>query len=98
MPQHTILQLSLITMLLKGHVDCQSSYSIRPTFPRDENFMALPEEQKPYSVCGVFYHSHENDEKWNRDEFGGWKTNGIRKNASKSKRRGGDYPRQGYLY
>ena len=49
--------------------------------------MVLPNEHRPYSISGYFYHSHENDEKWNRDEFGGWKTNGIRKNASKHLRR-----------
>ena len=59
--------------------------------------MVLPNEHRPYSISGYFYHSHENDEKWNRDEFGGWKTNGIRKNAS-NKPKTKHYPRQGYIF
>jgi len=80
------------TKLVTGYVPCQSRFSIAPTFPRDKNVMVLPNEHRPYSISGYFYHSHENDEKWNRDEFGGWKTNGIRKNAS-NKPKTKHYPR-----
>ena len=52
-----------------GHVPCESQLSIRRSFPCDET---LPENQRPFSLCGVFYHSHENDKNWHRNEFGGW--------------------------
>ena len=52
-----------------GHVPCESQLSIRRTFPQDKT---LPENQRPFSLFGVFYHSHENDKNWHRNEFGGW--------------------------
>ena len=68
--------------LSTGYAPFQSRFGITPAFAKDKTFKELPEDQKSYVICGVFYHSHENDEKWNRDEYGGWKTNGIRKNAN----------------
>ena len=52
-----------------GHVPCESQLSVRRTFPNDKT---LPENKRPFSLCGVFYHSHENDKNWHRNEFGGW--------------------------
>ena len=52
-----------------GHVPCESQLSMRRTFPYDKT---LPENQRPFSLFGVFYHSHENDKNWHRNEFGGW--------------------------
>ena len=80
--------------LSSGYAPCQSRFGICPAFARDDNLKTLPEDQRPYLICGTFYHSHENDEKWNRDEFGGWKTNGIRKNANTTRKKPKiEYPR-----
>ena len=80
--------------LSTGYAPCQSRFGITPAFAKDETFKELPDDQKSYVICGVFYHSHENDEKWNRDEYGGWKTNGIRKNANTTRKKPKiEYPR-----
>ena len=60
-----------------GHYPCQSSYSISPTFNVDKTnpvtkaeLKQLGPENLPYSVIGLFYHSHSNDERYHRDELG----------------------------
>ena len=35
----------------------------------------LPRDEKPYELSGWFYHSHKNEEKYHRNEFGGWSCN-----------------------
>ena len=68
-----------------GQHPCESTLSFCPTFSRElastsslndlikSEILSLSEDEFPYSILGVFYHSHKNDEKYNRDEAGGWK-------------------------
>ena len=60
------------------------------TFPYDEYAKQLPDDQKPFSIVGTFYHSHENEEKWHRNEFGSWSLN---KNDNKNLDGKTEYPR-----
>ena len=65
-----------------GQVDCQSVFSFKESMPQVED--TLPKEKRPYSLAGVFYHCHEYDEKFNRNELGGWLQ--FRKNKCKKKK------------
>ena len=58
----------------KGYVNCTSSFSMCQTFLSKE-FPTTPIEDRPYCLQGIFYHNHENDEKYHRAKggFGTWK-------------------------
>ena len=58
-----------------GYHNCTSVFSISQTFPKekDEKVKSLPIEDKPHSINGIFYHTHENDEKYHRHSEGGWR-------------------------
>ena len=63
-----------------GFHPCKSAFSLSPTFvkPRDKftktELEQLDADEVPYSIFGIFYHSHEYDEKYHRNELGIWKT------------------------
>ena len=40
---------------------------------------ALQGDDRPYSLKGTFYHCHEDDKKFDRDQFGGYFRNGTTK-------------------
>ena len=54
-----------------GHHPCKSQFSISPTF---NNLKKKYEEHAfneiPYSIIGIFYHSHENDTRYHKDDLG----------------------------
>ena len=60
-----------------GRVDCESKFSIRQSMPFVKD--ALKGDDRPYSLKGTFYHCHEDDKKFDRDEFGGYFRNGTTK-------------------
>jgi hypothetical protein len=55
-----------------GNVDCKSWFSYRESMPRVED--TLPKDERPHCLYGIFYHCHENDIKYHKDELGGWKS------------------------
>ena len=57
-----------------GHNPCQSKISIIQFLCQWVNteLKSLPTEEKPYMLSGHFYHAHENDKKYHRNECGGW--------------------------
>ena len=63
-------------------VDCKSVFSFKESMPRVEDL--LPKEDRPYCLVGVFYHCHENDENFHRNELGGYVQS--RKNKPKKKK------------
>ena len=56
-----------------GHHPCKSYFSIAPSF---NNLKAKPNHEElcfneiPYSIIGLFYHSHENDPRYHKDDLG----------------------------
>ena len=62
-----------------GHYPCNSTFSIGKTFSSckgdvtKKELESLPVDEIPYSVNGVFYHAHENEERYHYDEQGLWK-------------------------
>ena len=52
-----------------GLNSCQSKISILQSF---KGYQSAPKEERPYSLCGFFYHSHQDDQKYHRTEHGGW--------------------------
>ena len=69
-----------------GGVPCESTFSIGRTFIKKPN-------EVPFSIYGMFYHSHENDAKYHREESGGWKTHSSKPTKTGIKRRLADKPR-----
>ena len=66
----------------EGNVDCKSWFSYRESMPRVED--TLPKDERPHCLYGIFYHCHENDRKYHKDELGGWKS--CRKSKSTKKK------------
>ena len=60
-------------MIKDGNHPCESIFTLRESFVLSYN--SVPKDKKPFSIVGIFYHSHKNEEKYNRDECGGWSTN-----------------------
>ena len=64
-----------------GYHKCENTFQIKETFTRIMNkeyrnfIKSIPAEQRPHSIVGIFYHSHENDPKYHRTEGGGWSRN-----------------------
>ena len=59
-----------------GHHPCKSTFSIAPTFntmKATPNYEELFDNEMPYSITGMFYHSHENDTTYHKDDLGLWK-------------------------
>ena len=56
-----------------GHHPCKSNFSIAPTFntskanPKQSEIF---DNEMPYSITGLFYHSHENDTRYHKDDLG----------------------------
>ena len=67
-----------------GYKDCKSSFSISATFPQKKSWM--PQEEKPYNLTGIFYHSHKNESKYHKNECGGYSFNDARHDPSKPPR------------
>ena len=65
-----------------GNVDCKSLFSIRESMPFVED--TLPKDKRPHCLNGIFYHCHENDRKYHKDQLGGWKKS-CRKSSKKKK-------------
>ena len=63
-------------MLKHGHHPCESIFTLKESFGLSYN--SIPKDKKPFSIAGIFYHSHKNEEKYNRDEFGGYSIDGRR--------------------
>ena len=55
-----------------GKVNCESRFSIIQTMPRVKDH--LQGDERPHSLKGNFYHCHKDEEKFDRDEFGGFST------------------------
>ena len=61
-----------------GHHPCDSKLILTPAFYKETNghtrldLQALPSDEVPFTISGTFYHSHENDEKYHKNEAGGW--------------------------
>ena len=56
-----------------GHHPCKSYFSIAPSFNNlkaKPNFEELCFNEIPYSIIGLFYHSHENDARYHKDDLG----------------------------
>ena len=56
-----------------GHHPCKSYFSIAPSFNNlkaKPNFEELCFNELPYSIIGLFYHSHENDARYHKDDLG----------------------------
>ena len=56
-----------------GHHPCKSSFSIAPTFntlKANPKTAELFDNEMPYSITGLFYHSHENDTRYHKDDLG----------------------------
>ena len=56
-----------------GHHPCKSTFSIAPTFntmKATPNYEELFDNEMPYSITGMFYHSHENDTRYHKDDLG----------------------------
>ena len=52
-----------------GYIDCTSTFTMRTVFrgnPRD--LESVPLEEKPHCFSGIFFHNHENDERYHRLE------------------------------
>ena len=64
-----------------GKVDCKSCFSYKESMPLVKD--TLPKDQRPHCLIGTFYHCHENDEKYHKDELGGWKSYKKRKSIKK---------------
>ena len=60
-----------------GQHPCQSAFGLSQSFMRVES--SLPNHEKPHSIVGIFYHSHKNEEKYHRNEYGGWEVNHVTK-------------------
>ena len=68
----------------EGNVDCKSWFSIRESMPFVED--ALPKDKRPYCLNGIFYHCHENDRKYHKDQLEGvWGWKSCRKINKKKK-------------
>ena len=77
-----------------GRHPCQSAFGLTQSFPRVES--SLPNHEKPHSIVGIFYHSHKNDEKYHRNEYGGWDVNHVTR--AKSQRKNHPAVRNNKLY
>ena len=67
-----------------GKVDCKSLFSIRESMPFIED--TLPKDKRPYCLSGIFYHCHENDRKYHKDQLEGvWGWKSCRKINKKKK-------------
>ena len=67
-----------------GNVDCKSWFSIRESMPFIED--TLPKDKRPYCLNGIFYHCHENDRKYHKDQLEGvWCWKSCRKINKKKK-------------
>ena len=56
-----------------GHHPCKSYFSIAPSFNNlkaKPNYEELCFNEIPYSIIGLFYHSHENDTRYHKDDLG----------------------------
>ena len=56
-----------------GHHPCKSTFSIAPTFNTMKvtpKYEELFDNEMPYSITGMFYHSHENDTRYHKDDLG----------------------------
>ena len=50
-----------------GYIDCTSTFIMSPVFKRDtKDLQLVPLDERPYSLFGVFFHNHENDERFHR--------------------------------
>ena len=63
--------------LKDGYHDCNSQFSFSEAFNRLK--CDLPWNERPYELTGIFYHSHKNEEKYHRNEYGGWEVNHVTK-------------------
>ena len=61
-----------------GVPSCPSLIKMKVSFPRSLKNDSILENQVPYSISGIFYHNHDNDEKYLRDEAGGWRRHNAR--------------------
>ena len=55
----------------QGHFPCGSFVSIKQTF-RDNGSKDLSADEIPYSLSGIFYHSHVRDRRFEKNELGVW--------------------------
>ena len=46
---------------------------------------SLPEDEVPYSIVGLFHHTHENDEKYHKDKNGRYQWRTLKHNPAKRK-------------
>ena len=56
-----------------GHHPCKSNFSIAPTFntlKENPKYAEVFDNEMPYSITGLFYHSHENDTRYHKDDLG----------------------------
>ena len=50
-----------------GYIDCTSTFTMSPVFGQDtKDLQLVPSDERPYYIFGVFYHNHENDERFHR--------------------------------
>ena len=50
-----------------GYIDCTSTFIMSPVFKLDTKDLELvPLDERPYCILGVFFHNHENDERFHR--------------------------------
>ena len=50
-----------------GYIDCTSTFIMSPVFKLDtKDLQLVPLDERPYCILGVFFHNHENDERFHR--------------------------------
>ena len=69
-----------------GYFPCESFASITQTF-RVNGLDGVDTDEVPYSVSGIFYHSHERDKRFEKDERGVWSRHHDNPDLDKKRRR-----------
>ena len=50
-----------------GYIDCTSTFTMNPVFRQDtKDLQLVPLDERPFCIFGVFFHNHENDERFHR--------------------------------
>ena len=69
-----------------GYFPCESFASIKQTF-RVNGVDESDADEKPYSLSGIFYHSHERDKRFEKNELGIWSKHHDDPDLDKQKRK-----------
>ena len=70
-----------------GFHPCKSSMSIHQTFSKETLDPNISKEDKPFSLSGIFYHPHKNDERFYTNKHGGFRRNHDDPNLDKPRKK-----------